>query len=183
MRKLPLVLLASLLLSAAFASPARAPKPPLNTLVFTRHDGSTFTFANAKVSCGKSRNGGNRKAIFVDSLPSPYEGSATDVPYFFLEGVLRDVAPRGKVRFPHSASFGHPSGAEMFVFDRDDPAAMAGNELSSDQEESSGSIIFHKARCKPRARIAFTIDAKLGSEYYDLQELRVEGYFRGSAGS
>jgi hypothetical protein len=148
-------------------------------LVFTREDGSTFSFSHARVSCGKSRNGGKRKAIFIDSIPSPYGGKGTKKSYFFVEGVLRDVSPSSTVNFPHSATFGHPSGAEIFVFDRKEPAASDGNELSSDQEEASGKIVFQKARCRPRPRVAFTIKASLGSEIFGLPELKADGSFQG----
>jgi hypothetical protein len=148
-------------------------------LAFTREDASTVSFSHARVSCGKSRNGGQRKAIFIDSIPSPYGGKGTKKSYFFVEGVLRDIAPSGTVKFPHVAVFGHPSGAEMFVFDREDPVAIDGNELSSDQEEASGKIIFQKARCRPRPRVAFTIKASLGSEIFGLPNLKVEGSFHG----
>jgi hypothetical protein len=148
-------------------------------LVFTRADGTSFSFPKARVSCGKSRDGGKRKAIFVDSIPSPYGGQALHKSYFFVEGVLMDGAPKGKVRFPHPATFGHPSGAQLFVFDRDDPQAVDGNELSTDQEEASGKIVFHRARCRPRPRVAFTIHASLGSEFFGLPNLEVDGYFRG----
>jgi hypothetical protein len=148
-------------------------------LVFTRDDGKTFSFSHARVSCGKSRNGGNRKAIFIDSIPSPYGGKGTKKSYFFVEGVLRDVAPSGTVKFPHTAVFGNPSGAEIFVFDQKDPTAIDGNELSSDQEEASGKIVFQKARCRPRPRVAFTVKADLGSEIFGLPNLKVDGSFHG----
>ena len=149
------------------------------SLVFTRPDGSKFSFTHTKVSCGRSRNGGDRQAIFVDSIPSPYDGQGVGTSYFFLEGVLRDVAPSGEVKFPSVAVYGDPRGAEMFVFDPDDPKAMSGNELSSDREEASGKIVFHKARCSPRPRISFTIHASLGSEYFGLPNLEVDGTYRG----
>jgi hypothetical protein len=174
-----LALLAGIPIATAVATSGERPTAKADGLVFTREDGTTFSFAKARVSCGKSRNGGKRKAIFVDSIPNPFSGKKTDASYFTLEGVLRDIAPKGKVRFPHTAVFGHPSGAGMFVFDRDEPQALDGNELSTAQEEARGKIVFRKASCRPRPRVAFTIDARLGSEIFGLPNLKVEGSLHG----
>jgi hypothetical protein len=88
-----------------------------------------------------------------------------------LSAVLADINERPTVRFPHSFVFDEPEGAQLF-------AATPLHEVSSAEEEARGRITFTKARCGERMRLAFSIDAKLGSEYSDGRALRVKGTFR-----
>jgi hypothetical protein len=58
-------------------------------------------------------------------------------------------------------------------------AADSLNELSSDTEESSGTITVHSFECTSTAiRIDFSVDAVLGSEFGDGPSMRVQGAFR-----
>jgi hypothetical protein len=167
-------------LSATLAPRSSGGGPAVSDgLIFSRPDGTTFSFPEAKVSCGKSRTGGKRRAIFVDSVPT---SSDPDQAYFTLEAIIADVAPRGVVRFPDPFVFGDPHGAHLFVFDRDDPHVPGGNEASTSQEESKGKIVFHRARCRPRPRISFTVHAKIGSEFFGVHRVGIDGSFRGHGG-
>jgi len=54
-----------------------------------------------------------------------------------------------------------------------------GNELSSDTEESSGTITVHSFSCSSAAiRIDFSVDATLGSEFADAPAMDVKGTFQ-----
>ena len=157
-------------LVGAVAVSVAVSKPAVNTLVFTRHDGSTFTFPHTKVSCGASSAGGDRMAIRVDSVPAGL-GHA----HFIVDAILADAASHPTQKFPNEDSiFGHPHGSVVFVSDPSEE-----NEASNQEEESKGRIVFHKARCKPRPKISFTIHGKLGSEFFGVHRIAVDGFYRG----
>ena len=149
-------------------------KPAANTLVFTRHDGSTFSFPKTKVSCVESSEGSGRRAIRVQSLAG---GGGPATSHFEVEAILADVVSHPTVRFPDDHVFGHPEDASVFVSDTGDSSGGE-NEASSAQEESKGKIVFHRARCKPHPRVAFTIHAKLGSEFSGVHRIGVDGFYR-----
>ena len=63
---------------------------------------------------------------------------------------------------------------ELFV--ADDP-----NELSSEEEDSSGSITVHSLQCSATTiQIDFSVDGILGSEFGDGPTMRVRGRFQGT---
>jgi len=61
----------------------------------------------------------------------------------------------------------------VFLADTD-----TGNELSSDQDDASGSLTVEVLDCGPPLRIEFTIDAVLGSEFHQGETVRMTGSFR-----
>lgn len=63
----------------------------------------------------------------------------------------------------------------MFVFDRE-----TGNEASSEQSGSSGTITLHSFSCGPPARIDAMLDAVLGSEFGAGPPIRVQGRLTGT---
>jgi hypothetical protein len=169
MRRGAIICLGVALFGAVAVSVATS-KPAVNTLVFTRHDGSTFSFPHTKVSCGNSGEGGGRLAIKVHSVPA-----GPEQPTFSVDAILADAASHPAQKFPNDDSvFGDPNESVVFVAD-----PSQSNEASSEQEESKGRIVFHKARCKPRPKISFTIHGKLGSEFFGVHRIAVDGFYRG----
>jgi hypothetical protein len=157
-------------LVGAVAVSVAASKPAVNTLVFTRHDGSTLSFPHTKVSCGPSDEGGDRRAIKVHSVPA-----SSQQPRFEVDAILADANSHPTQKFPNEDSiFGHPNGTVVFV---SDPSQE--NEASNQEEESTGKIVFLKARCKPRPKISFSIHGKLGSEFFGVHRIAVDGFYRG----
>jgi hypothetical protein len=63
-----------------------------------------------------------------------------------------------------------PRGADLFATDRQ-------NELSTNEEEASGRIVFSRIRCGRRLAVRFRIDGVLGSEFFDGDEWAVQGSF------
>jgi len=64
----------------------------------------------------------------------------------------------------------------MFVAD-----IPTGNELSSESEGSTGTITVHSFRCTATAiQIRFSVDAVLGSEFWDGPSMTVHGSFEGT---
>jgi hypothetical protein len=169
-------LLATLAVTGAAAIAETRHLSDSSGIVFTRHDGTTFSFPNAFVRCGPSNDGGGRLAIKVGSVPPPGDPIHS---HFEIEAILADVTAHRTVRFPDDYVFGSPKGASIFVFDHDDPHSVDGNEASSSEEDAKGKIVFHKARCKPKPRVWLTVHAMLGSEFFGVHRVGIDGSFRG----
>jgi hypothetical protein len=86
-----------------------------------------------------------------------------------MSAVLDDVTRPTTVRLPNSFTSSRPEGALLFAVDRGE------NELSSDVEEARGKIVFERAGCRPKPYVTFSVDATLGSEFFDGDPLRAEG--------
>jgi hypothetical protein len=159
---------------SATAGRSRSQADP-SGIVFTRHDGSTFSFSHAVVRCGLSEEAGKRRTIEVGAFdPDHPRGS-----YFDIVATLADVTAHPTTTFPYSFVTGHLRGAFIFAYDQKNPNVPGGNETSSAEEESNGKIVFHKARCKPKPRVWFTVHALLGSEFFGVRRLGIDGSFRG----
>jgi hypothetical protein len=139
-----------------------------NRLAFTRPDGSAVTYpSRVRVWCGPWEPDVPVRAIHVQV------GVLGKPPYWRLSAVPGDVTRRRVVRLPHFFVWDEPSEALLFAVDGE-------NELSSAEEEASGSITFRRARCGRHLRIRFRVDATLGSEFFEGDELRVRGTFAAS---
>jgi hypothetical protein len=152
-------------LALAAAHPAAAEAITVdNRIAFTRPDGSAVTYpSRVRVWCGPWEPDVRVRAIHVQvGVPGKL--------YWRLSAVPRDVTRRPVVRLPHSFVFDEPTGAQLFAVDGE-------NELSSAEEEATGSITFRKARCGRHLRIRFRIRATLGSEFFDGAPLQVRGTF------
>jgi hypothetical protein len=144
----------------ALAAPATA-APELRVRDHLDWKGAGFP-GTVRVRCGPWSADASDPAIHVDV------GSRNR--HWELSAVLADVQEHPTVRFPHSFVFDEPNGAELF-------AATPHHEVSSAEEEARGRITFTKASCGENLRLAFRIDAKLGSEFSDGRPLRVKGSF------
>lgn len=165
MPRLIAALVTTLLVPAAGASTAAA------QLTFTREDGSAIAFpGQTRVWCGPWAQDVAVPAIHV------FAGRPRHPQHHWeLSAVRRDVARGTRLRFPLDFVFDHPRGAQMFA--ADDPI-----EASTAEEEASGSMTFTRATCRRGGVLAFRIDAVLGSEFSDGEEVRVIGTFRGRVG-
>jgi hypothetical protein len=144
-------------------------------IVFTRHDGTTFSIPHAVVRCGLTDEAGARRVIEVGAFdPDHPRGS-----YFDIQATLADVAAHPTTRFPYTFVTGHLRRAFIFAYDKTDPNVPGGNETSTQEEDAKGTIVFHKARCKPVPRVWLTVHALLGSEFHGVRRLGIDGSFRG----
>jgi hypothetical protein len=169
--------LAALLLAFGVTLPADAAlaAPELRVrdgLVFAQLDGTPVPFRpDVRVRCGRWAPHVRVPSIHVD-VGGRRGGTA---PRWELHAVAADVKRRPVVRLPNAFVFDRPEGALLFAVDD------RGNELNSDTEESRGRIRFTRVSCGRRLRLAFRIDARLGSELSDLPPLTVRGSFSASA--
>ena len=151
------------LLLLASAAPATA-APELRVHDHLHWRGVTFR-PDVRVWCGPWSADADAPSIHVVT------GSRSARPgRWELSAVLADVQAHPTVRFPHSFVFDHPDGAELF-------AASPRYEVSSSTDTARGKITFTRASCKNGLRLAFRIDATLGSEHIDGRPLRVKGTF------
>lgn len=141
-----------------------------NDLVFQRADGTIISFpATTYVWCGEWE---------VGEVPAPsvhvFVGSAQSG--WKLTGVRADIAVGQPITFPNNFIWDAPERADLFIFDPP-------NELSTQSDDSSGSVTFTKLDCSTGGEVAFTLDVVVGSEFGDLPPVSVSGTFSGRVGA
>ena len=152
----------------AGAAPAVASLQVRDRLVLTRPDGTHPSYRpEVRVWCGRWAPDVPVRSIHV-------RAGATPAAHWELDAVVADVQRRRVWRLPNTFVFDHPRGAQLFATDR-------GNELSSDTDDSAGSIRFGRVRCGRHLRISFQVRGRLGSEFSDGDALRMRGSFLASA--
>jgi hypothetical protein len=131
--------------------------PGSGSLTFTRKDGSTFTVGDADVRC-------DDQTLYViggDRRPGP-DGKPRGA-VFMVQVDVADVPERTTVNLPAERPF-------LFVYD-----AEHDNELSTSTEESTGTLIVDEASCGSTPSVDVSIDAKVGSEFFQTPGVRVDG--------
>src|SRR3954466_6869406 len=153
---------AGLLFLVSVSNAAAAPELRVRDHLHWR--GVTFP-PNVRVWCGPWSAEASAPSIHVVA------GSRSARPgRWELGAVLADVRAHPTVRFPHPFLFDQPNGAELF-------AAAPHYEVSSATDRARGRMTFTRASCTSGLRLAFRIDATLGSELSDGRSLRVKGTF------
>lgn len=144
-------------------------------LNFVRADGSKIAFDNpARIWCGPWTDIVDTQSLHVATLPGPRPEA-----WWEVRAVIAAVRRQPRVGFPVDFVWNRPTGALVFVADD----RGNGNEASSEQEDSSGSVQFEQASCSKGARVEFRIDAVLDSEFSDDTPITVQGHFRGTVGA
>lgn len=90
-----------------------------------------------------------------------------------LSAVRRNLKTGRQIEFPNDFVSTRPRGALLFVFD------TSIIEASSAEEESSGSMVFSQVSCRLGGVVEFSVDAVLGSEFFNGKRVRVSRTFRG----
>lgn len=141
-----------------------------NDLVFQRADGTIINFtATTYVWCGAWEEGevpAPSVHVFVGSTQSNWK----------LTGVRADIAVNQPIPFPNNFIWDAPERADLFIFDPP-------NELSTQSDDSSGSVTFTTLDCSTGGEVEFTLDAVVGSEFGDLPPVSVSGTFSGRVGA
>ncbi|MFC1799992.1 hypothetical protein ACFL2Z_03670 [Candidatus Eisenbacteria bacterium] len=143
-----------------------------NELVFTRADSTEVVFpssARAYVWCGDWDTWDTEGE--VPALRIGFGTRNVEDHNWMLTAVLADIELDQPISFPATTGGNEPRRVLLFL--NDGP-----NELSSFEGESSGTITFHSLPCPGGGSVEFTIDAVLGSEYWNLGPVAVTGYFR-----
>jgi hypothetical protein len=163
--------ISALLLSCGDDDDPTGPGASDNNLVFTRADQTVISFSDdvqLSVWCGPWEEG----KIDTPSLHVQFASSQNG---WLLTAVLADVTIGEPLPFPNFFIFDQPKDVHIFVADPP-------NELSTSEDESSGSITFQKLGCGSGDEIQFTIDAVIGSEFSDGTPVSVTGTFRAPIG-
>lgn len=140
--------------------------PPAEArLAFTRPNGSEIRFGGTpRAWCGPWDSEVARPSVHVE-LRSARRG-------WELSAVRRDLRIGRPIEFPNEFVFARPQGAQVFVYD-------SSIEASTAEEESSGAMEFSRLSCNRGGVVAFSIEATLGSEFFDGALVGVSGSYRG----
>lgn len=142
---------------------------PVGDLIITRPDGTNVTvFGDVRAWCG-SYDDDNADVDAVHVMVGKRGGKE---PFWELTAVKRDVERRPVTQLPNSFVFTEPRATSLFAFDN----VPRDNELSSAEEESSGSIRVELDGCERGDEVRLTFSkVVLGSELHDLGSLRFGG--------
>lgn len=139
-------------------------------LVFSREDGSPISFppdAGTFVWCGDWETG----RVPEPTLHIALSSATPDTPGWRLKVVLADAAVGDTLFIPNTFVWDQPDSLDFFLLDPP-------NELSSQQQESSGFLVFQQLGCGQT--IEFDLDAVLASEIAGQPSVTVRGRFRGT---
>lgn len=165
------IVTATILIGCGEDGSTNPPDGSKDPLVFTREDSSVVEFSSSVetyIWCGDW----SAEEVPVASL-HVWVGTPTQrQTYWYLRAVLSDVAIGAPMPFPNYFIWNEPDSVSIFLFDPP-------NELATDTEESSGTIVFHQLPCPTGTSVDFTLDAVMGSEYGDLPTVAVRGRFEG----
>lgn len=161
-------LFATVALTGGCGDERSAPRPSVDVTV-TRADGAVVDFPNrVRAWCGPfDEDNADTEAVHVMA------GKRDPHSSFWQLTAVRAGAERDTVTtLPNSFVFTEPRGATLFAYDN----KPRGNELSSAEEESSGTIRVELAGCETGDMVRLTFDdVVLGSELHDLGGLSFEG--------
>ncbi|HVK28851.1 MAG TPA: hypothetical protein VM575_10945 [Nocardioides sp.] len=131
-------------------------------LVVTRADGTEVVFDEVTAKCGPSENDSGEVVVRIEGI--------TDGVHLSSEIVAADV--EGDRTFALPIDFGDQEQGvrNLYLFVGAEPDL----ETSTTQEESTGTLEVVRAACDP-VEVELTIDATLGSEYFDGEPVDVEG--------
>lgn len=143
-------------------------------LAFNRDDGTAISFppdARPFVWCGPWESSVAEAALHVF-----FGNLATGTPSWNLRVVLADAAVGDTLFIPNTFVWDQPDSLDFFLLDPPnefDPP----NELSSQQQESSGFLVFRQLGCDPGQAVEFDLDAVLASELAGQPAVSVQGRF------
>ena len=163
--------LCAMLLSSSCGDSPTGPTGVENSLVFTRANQSRISFpsdARLFVWCGPWDN-----LVATPSLQVLLAGANSS---WHLQAVVSDVTIGNPLTFPNVFISNQPKNVDLFV--HDEP-----NELSTSEDESTGSITFQKLNCGSGGEVQFSINATIGSEFGNGPSITVAGAFRSPIGN
>ena len=151
-RSASVVVLGAMLLSSSCGGSPTEPGAVENNLVFTRAHQSRISFpsdARLFVWCGPWDEG----RIATPSLQISF-GAAIPSASWHLRAVVSDVTVGNPLTFPNFFLSDQPKNVDIFVLDEP-------NELSTDEDGSTGSITFQKLNCGSGGEVQFSINATI----------------------
>ena len=132
-----------------------ASDPDANVLEVTRNDGSRVEFSGTvRAWCEKGR-------VFVLGGRFPEEDEEHPPAFWYLSA----AEGQETIELP----------AENLLFVFDSAVGSSGNELSSNEEESSGSVTFREWSCEQGDTVRVDVDATLDSEFHNAPSVDANG--------
>jgi hypothetical protein len=142
-------------------------------LEFTRQDGSAASFPEVVRAWCAPFDGDNPDVDAVHVWAGePPQGEPAD-PVWFVSAVRADIEREPSTTLPNNFVYTEPRGASFFALD---DAEHRNNELSSAEEESSGTIRVELDGCERGDSVRLTFDeVVLGAELFELPSMSVDG--------
>ena len=109
------------------------------------------------------------------SIQVVFGGPGVGSPSWHLRGVLADIVVGEAIGFPNRFVSDEPKDVDVFVLDPP-------NELSTQDDRSSGTITFHELECGANGKVRFSIDTVIGSEFWDGDSITLTGTFSAPVG-
>ena len=146
---------------------------------FRRADGSLVMFPKSVSAWCGPYDADNRDTEAVHILAGELPRDESPSSFWIVSAVRADIDREPTTTLPNDFVYTEPEGAGMFALDAEDRE----NELSSAEEESSGTIRVEVDGWDPgdTVRVDFD-DVLLGSELHDLPSVSVEGSVRAEIG-
>jgi hypothetical protein len=139
------------------------PTQTAGPLTLTRPDGSTYIFHDIKISCGPADSEPGRPPAVRAMSPQLMQGDGLLEPFVYFEGIVDDLQIGHTYEL--AASEKGPSDPRPFVlFVADASPDGNGNEVSSDEPGTAGTLRVLEASCHPTPTLRLQVDATLGSE-------------------
>lgn len=143
--------------------------PPLQSLVLTRPDGTTFEFTDLTVSCdppdamgGQPEGTAEASRIYLSS-PILIEGDDLTQPFVLIEGDVAELQEPRTFTLPIEGADGSSESTPLTLFMADTDGAPDGNEVVS-SGASTGTVRITEASCDPTPVLTLEVDATLASE-------------------
>ncbi len=146
-----------------------------STLTLTRADGSTYTFDDVTVTCDPPAwNDGAAAGRIWAYSPRLIEGDHATQPFLYFSGVVDELQGDHTVAVPSNGPDDSDPGP-LVLFMADAPAAgRPANEVAS-SASGAGTVHVVEAACTPAPVLELEIDATLGSETRNGQDLAIAG--------
>lgn len=137
-----------------------------NQLVFTTPDGATIAVTPRAVECAPSEYDPHEQVVQIHDFTKDYN--------LVVEVLPEDVVNGKTFDLPIDAGDMQDGPANALLFFGDKSSFESNFEVSSSEEESTGTLEVLRASCDPAA-LEMTVSATLDSEFFDGEDLEVEG--------
>jgi hypothetical protein len=150
----------------------------VDELVFRTVDGRVVEMPQeVHVWCGSWDPGGIGGSRAVRVYAGRVENGERRRPLWTLDASIEGTPVGTPIRLPRGVDAPRPRGVRLYA------AWLPGHENASGFDRADGELTIEALSCEPGARLAFSVDATLGSEFSDGELLTVVGRFEATVGA